>query len=198
MTQTYGHNDAVRVQQVLTALLPPSVSSSVQVLGGGLTLGIALCGPKACRTFEFSSKISEADLLTLAKSWATGDFVVPDSPKDQTLIARSSPILEITTREAFFTWFKPAKQGQRIIYFKGRLAQFRQDSTKRIVTLTGLADNARPSRPRPTSERIELMQLNEQTYLLNEIGRLHSMGKIELTQGNMPNDAGTVYYATKK
>ena len=99
MSQAYGHSDAVRVQQVLTALLPSAVSSSVQVLGGGLTLSIALCGPKSCRTFEFSSKISETDLIVLAKSWSTGEFVAPDSHKDQNLIAKASPILEISTRE---------------------------------------------------------------------------------------------------
>lgn len=198
MTKTYSHSDSNRVRWLLEALLPFGVSCTTSVLNGGLTLSVSICGPISCRTYEYRSQNSENDFIQLAKAWSTGDFKPPETYSGRHAVALASPITEITSREAFFLWFKPAHRGAKIVYFKGRLAQYRHDAQKRLVTLQGLADNARPARPRPTSERIELVQLQEQSYLLQEINRLHSMNKIELTQGKMLNDTGNIYYAVKK
>lgn len=196
--KTFTHTDCQRFKKVLEALLPENVQSSVTVGQGGLALSLVLCGPESCKTFQYGPALSENDLFLLSKCWTTGEYVPPDSMADRQALARATPVLSITTRQAFFAWFQLAKPGSRIIYFKGRLAQYRHDAGARLVCLQAMEDHSVPSRPRPTAERIERLQLEEQKFLLSEIDRLLRSGKIEVTQAKLPNDSGSIYFGIKR
>lgn len=99
-------------------------------------------------------------------------------------------------RGDFMAWIRRADHGEVAIYFVGELAHFRQEAPLRLRELESLADAAKPSKPRPPGEAIEMENLRNQLELAQSVSLLAESKLLHLTQKRRP-EGGSFYIATR-
>lgn len=102
-----------------------------------------------------------------------------------------------TEKGEFLAWLRKARKGDQAVYFVGELAAFRQISGARIVELERLADSARPSRPRPPGEGVEVEMLRARMDLAASVSAIAGTGLLHLTQKRNEEGGGWFYIATR-
>lgn len=198
MSRRYQHADVARTQRVMQALLPVGVRVATSSISDGWELSIVVCGATACEPYVFAPGVTDKQLLVIADQWSTGSLVRPIGQDKSEVLRRVLRSEMITNRNDFATWCRESKRQTKVAYFRGVLSQFRFDAPRRLVQLQGLADEAKPSRPRPQSEAVEAAKLRETLDLLELVTLLHDAKSIELVQHRLADGTGATYYAVKR
>lgn len=194
MTQRYTHDSRAWAQRILGALLPEGVTANIILLRDGWGMNITVCGKSDCRPYEFGPGLTEYHLIRLADLWKTGDYVAPPEP------ATTPDALGhfVDTADDLRAWVRPAKRGQRVVYFTGNLAQFRADASKQVVALQAKGDEKISGFGNSAAERVTLTNLQARLALLAAVNTLMEASMIELTQLRMSDGTGFTYYAVKR
>lgn len=195
MTTRFTHQTRGWAKQILAALLPSTVTSDIALYRDGWEMKITICGTKSCHTYEFVPDLSEFQLIKLADQWKTGERVAPII----TEATASQPLGNfVDTADELRAWVRTAKKGQRVIYFMGNLAQFRTDTSKKVVELQARGDSKASGNGLSAAERVQLTSMQGRLTLLESINTLQVANMIELTQARMSDGQGFTYYAVKR
>lgn len=216
---TYSHDDACDARRKLNALLPSGVRAHTGVYNMGRTLGVVISasgpaekgGGKVSRLYEFgwmartddhpgqpAPPWSNAALLQILDEWKTGTWVEPAAPVP--VVPAGGPVAKtIHDRPEFEAWLRKAKPGQVCLYHVGSVAHYRAEGTDRLLLLQRLADDAKPSKPRPPAEAIEMRQLQAKMDLLSAVSTAADADQVHLSQRRSVEGEGRwIYYATKR
>ena len=196
MTTRYTHETRAWAQKTLGALLPDGVEADIALLRDGFQMIVTLCGAKGCERYEFPPGLTEYHLFRLAEQWKTGEPVVPLSGADRTLEKLGH---FVDTPDEMRAWVRSAKRGQRVVYFTGNLAEFRDDAPKQIVKLQAKGDEKISGNGLSAAERVKLTGLQNRLRLLTDINTMQLAGLIDLTQAHIGAEfGGFTYYAVKR
>lgn len=193
MGRLYTANDTAHAMRVLRALLPQGVTAAATVAEKGWELRIVVCGKTECRTYKFNTGIEDRHLLRIAGWWETGVEVPSDAP---VIEARSAPALK--SSDEMRLWLASARPGQRAVYFRGDLTQWRHDTSKRLVALQAIVDSARSEYERKARERAELQSIQDTRDLLDAVDTAQRRAIVSLVQERLSDGAGAVYYAVRR
>lgn len=199
MSRRYEYQDAARAAVVLKAMLPEGIAVTATLTRDGWEMSIAVCGSSECKSFEFGPGITDHHLVTLAESWATGDYVAPAEPATHGLSALQSQSVE--TAEQLISWARNAKHGARAIYFRGELAQFRYDGPRQLREKSAMLEkiNVKNKKdPDVARLRVQVNQLQTTLELLVAVERLREASVIVLMQLRLTDGSGCVYFAVKR
>ena len=202
MARSFSHDDAVAVASKIMALVPTTLDVHGLVYNDGLTLALIIGNPlgdKHLYEFGWTGRTDDADgapalaptddlLLKIAAAWRSGSpsHVISTAP-----VAR-----DVHSAMEFEHWIKTAKSGHQAIYFRGHLAQFREDAHKRLLQLQTLADKARGWAARPAREVVQVQLIQQQLDLLEAVTLASSRELVMLTQRKTTGE-GAIYCATR-
>lgn len=193
MNRLYGFDDTQRTNRILRALLPEGVTATATVANKGWELTVIVCGRTECKTYHFNTGLEDKHLLRLADWWKTGAEVVNDMPA---IAAKTAP--SVTTADGLANWHRMAKKGEKAVYFRGQLAQFRFDASKRIVALMAEIDGENSEYQSKATERAELQAKQDTVELLHAIEAMQQHGAVELIQERLSDGTGATYFAIKR
>jgi hypothetical protein len=193
MTRRYTFDDLGETKRKLAALLPQGVTATATLMRDGWAMQVTVCGRDTCRPYDFGPGLTDLSLFRVADQWKTGEWV---KPLADSFVAVTGQFVD--SRNELMVWFNSAKRGERIVYFTGRLAEFRAEAPKQIVSLQALADQSRTGKPLGTADRVKLMDLQAKMDLLEAVQHLNSASLLDLTQMRMTDGVGFTYYAVKR
>lgn len=199
MTRKYVYQDAARAAGILKALLPTGLDCSVSLVRDGWEARVTVCGQTGCETFDFNLGLTDHHLVDLADCWKTGSYVRPAGQQSTALNAMRS--LSVETPEQMIAWARSARKGEKVIYFRGELAQFRFDAPRKIRDKSDLLDRIKSKNKKDADVarlRTEVRQLEDQNQLLVAVERLREASVIVLMQLRLTDGSGCVYFAVKK
>jgi hypothetical protein len=209
----YTHDDAAYVSKLMQWFCKEHrLKIHTGVYNDGMTLGLVVANrDKVSRLYEFGMvgktadspgtpgpALSDVGLLKIVQEWSTGEPRPPEKVPTETAPTEDPTAKEFTTRDAFAAWFRDAKPGAKAIYYRGSIAHFRHDAPARIIALQQLQDNAKPAKPRPVSESLELQQIQDSLDLIQHATYLYHQGLALLTQRKSVEGDTTIHYAVKK
>ncbi len=194
MTRRYTHDDSQEVRRKTQALLPEGVTCTTTLMRDGWQLNIVVCGAKTCHTYEFGPGITDLHMLKVSAQWKNGDREVSLVTSDD--IKATGHYVD--NKGELTHWARTSRPGERVVYFRGNLAQYRADAGPRMVALQTLADASRTGKPLPPHERVELMDLQNRQELLEAVQHLSMAAVISLVQERMSDGQGFTYYAVKR
>ena len=189
----YTAKDSARAIRVLSALLPEPVKATATVAADGWQFQITICGVETCKTYDFQAGLEDRHLLQLSEWWQSGREIASEIPSITTHTART-----LITADEAAAWVRQAHKGDRAVYFRGELAQFRYSAPKRVVELQPRIDGARNEYQRKPAEIAELRNLEERLALIRAMDAMHVAGLVEYLQDRMQDGGGAVYYAVRR
>jgi hypothetical protein len=210
---SYTHADSEDVRRKLNAMLEPGCRAHTGVYNNGSTLGVVVASRKgASRLYEFgwagktedapgypSPAVSNAGLLEIVSQWRRGEpeELAPATPA----VPASGPVAhKVETREEFLRWLSAAKPGATALYHEGSVANYRKDAPLRLTELQRLADDAKPSHPRPAAESVEMQQIQDHIELIQTVTNMAQTDMVRLIQRRTVEgrEGEFIYYAIKK
>lgn len=205
----YTHAEAKDARRKLISMLPETVTVHTGVLNFGRTLSVLISNSMAeMKTYEFGwvgrtptcdgrqgEDFSNKAIMAIADEWSTGSVFI----KAYVPTVKAAPATPyIITKDALVDWVAKARKGDMVVYFRGSIAQFRDDAPRRIVELQRRADQAPQKKPQPAKERAELFKLQRERELLAQIDLFMRKDLITVSQRPDIEGNGTAYLAIRK
>jgi hypothetical protein len=160
-------------------------------------MAITVCGRSQCLPYEFGPGLDNRHLLQIADQWKTGERVVQSASTFDPML-EVAQVRFIEDADSLTAWVRTARKGNRVIYFRGEIAQFRYEAPRRLARLLAKADELPAGKSLETHERIDVATIQRQLALLEAVNHLHMANMIEMVQLRMTDGTGTVYYAAKR
>ena len=195
MTRRYTHDDSQEVRRKTQALMPEGVECTATLLRDGWQLNLVVCGRTSCHTYEFGPGITDLHMVKVAGQWKSGDRDVSHIPAADDVKTTGQ---FADNRDEMTYWARTARVGDRVVYFRGNLAQFRAEAGPRIVALQAQADASRTGKPLPPQEHVTLMDLQAKQDLLEAVQHLSRANVVSLVQERLADGTGFTYYAVKR
>lgn len=205
----YDWSKAQDAKRTVQALLPSHLRVEVSVLNYGRAMGIAVISGNYVDGMAYNFGMmpnTEASLgrelpdfdraaaLRIADDWRTGAYL-PAAPAAARQVGPNIPI--ITTRDGLVEWVTSAKKGAQCCYFKGNLAQFRNDAPGQIVALQKKHDGRKGKADPLAADRVRESTLRRTLELVDHTRKLFNAGMITFSQRREGKEGETIYLATR-
>ena len=182
-----------QMRRIVEAIVPHQCSVHTASINQGWKVSLTICGTQSCHSYNIEPPLNREAIVRLAAAWETGNYAfAPLAPKpaDKVIAARNSGDLVV--------WARKAQSGQRIVYFEGELAQFRQTANTKLRKLHTESDRRTEKTKRWAKKATIMDRLQDQIDLLGVVERLRQANVIDLVQKRKPDGSGAVYFAVRK
>lgn len=182
-----------QIRRIVEAIVPSKCTVQALSMNDGWKVTLVICGTVSCHSYVIDPPLNREAVVRIATSWETGNYAhVADAPRPV------MPVQRISGSDDLVRWARQAHHEQRVCYFEGELAQFRQTANAQLRKLHSESDR-RSGKTKGWAEKAAQMdKLQQSIELLNTVERLRQGGVVELVQKRKPDGSGAIYFAVRK